>query len=742
VARLFDWDKVEKLYAVLDLETTIKAIDHPNKATPWWPDNYLVQAGYSCPTLSDNIYTTVRSDDKSTTTNEITFTINSDSAESKKQVISTLVAHNAKFDLGYLFRFGKAVIKTIGEEDQTIPIRDLYADSNFQIWDTGLVEYLLSNQTKSYPSLDYCAEKYGGELKDDRIKAFWQAGVQTEDIPEDLLEEYLKGDVKNTGIVYKKQLERCLNRTHPNFIKLVKCLNDAVIAQTEMEMNGMAIDSIKLRRLTKDNKTAIESSINQVYKTIVACPSYWGADQGYIYANHVTKTNYLKEYLNLNSSSQLSAVLFGGIVPAQKEKVKIGHYKNGNPKYKTERRYITFKGFCEPDPEWATSRKDRDGNAIYSTSTEVLNKLLEDRSKLRDIEAEIIIQTLTTIRGLEKERTSYLEKIPGLLINGLIHPNINNTATSTGRLSQDNPNLQNITNKASSELKTIFVSRYGEDGYIVEADYKQLEVLGLAILSQDPVLINDLANGRDIHYEVGREAGFWRNESQMTKDGRRKVKAVVFGLIYGGGINTLSKQSGLNKNTTKDCINSFYTRYTEVQKWHSRIQTEVKESAELTGFKTSESRLPVYAGYYTVPTGRSFKFYSTDPPDWMVRSRPGHMKSVFKPTEIKNYPVQGFATGDIVAFAYGLLFRAILNKERQDPEYREKVRLINTVHDSIVLDVHKDKLEEACELVKYIMEEGTTRLLNQVFNINLPVNLKTEISYGPNWKDQKELEVA
>ena len=101
-----------------------------------------------------------------------------------------LVGHNIKFDLLYVLKNKWLTPKEV---------------ANLKIWDTQHVEYLLSGQTHTYPSLNDCAVKYGGTVKDDRIKEFWDADTPTEKIPEAMLAEYLRYDLLNTSIVYEKQ---------------------------------------------------------------------------------------------------------------------------------------------------------------------------------------------------------------------------------------------------------------------------------------------------------------------------------------------------------------------------------------------------------------------------------------------------------------------------------------------------------------------------------------------------------
>jgi DNA polymerase I-like protein with 3'-5' exonuclease and polymerase domains len=143
--------------------------------------------------------------------------------------------------------------------------------------------------------------------------------------------------------------------------------------------------------------------------------------------------------------------------------------------------------------------------------------------------------------------------------------------------------------------------------------------------------------------------------------------------------------------------------------------------------RRTDKGLPAGQGWYAGPTGRRWVFHEHD--------HPFKDGTSFSPTQLKNYPVQGFATGDIVPLVLGKLFRVLKNSE-----YAQQALLINTVHDSIILDVKKEVLDEVCKLVKDVMESAPA-YLDEVFGIKFDLPLPVGISYGPTWGEQKEWSV-
>jgi DNA polymerase-1 len=338
------------------------------------------------------------------------------------------------------------------------------------------------------------------------------------------------------------------------------------------------------------------------------------------------------------------------------------------------------------------------------------------KSKLDDIalvcsgRAARLVKALVDFRALDKVIGTYygpfLEELDATG-QGHIYPKLNMCSTSTGRLSSSNPNGQNMPEEARGLVESLF-------GNMKEIDFKQLEVVGLAVLSQDPTLINDLMLGKDIHFESGKSVMGWKNPSDMTDKDRKTVKGVNFGLIYGGGAKGISAQTGTDVKIVKALIKSFYARYPGVADWQEDFYSNVASKLSVAGMENGEQ---IYHSLVEDTTsGRRFYFKEAAAPQW-VRAKTGRRYS-FKPTETKNYPVQGFAGGDIVMVALTLLWEQLYG--------REGTALRMTVHDSILVDTDMSDTE-----LTSIMEDvcGETAHL-----LGISIPLKFDIQSGSSWQ--------
>jgi len=296
-------------------------------------------------------------------------------------------------------------------------------------------------------------------------------------------------------------------------------------------------------------------------------------------------------------------------------------------------------------------------------------------------------------------------------VQGTIHPKLNTTTTATGRLSSSNPNGQNQP-PASREL--ICAERFDSD--IVEIDFKQLEMVGAATLSGCPSMIEAINNGEDLHYNSGRSVMGWTDPSDMVAKDRKLVKNVNFGVLYGGKAKGLAAQTGVSTTIIQSLIDSFYKAYPGVRVWQKSLFKWVVDNMRTHDICKGEQR---YASTYTLPISqRRFTFVENEAPQW-VKSTTGRGYS-FSPNHTANYPIQGFAGGDLVMWALTWLWRAI-----RVSGYSDKVKFIMTVHDSIVLEVqhgtHVDVITKAmcAETVKHF---------------NLPVPLECDVESGQYWK--------
>ena len=239
-------------------------------------------------------------------------------------------------------------------------------------------------------------------------------------------------------------------------------------------------------------------------------------------------------------------------------------------------------------------------------------------------------------------------------------------------------------------VKKVFVSRW-KGGKILEADFAQLEFRTAAYLSQDEVAIDEIKTGFDVHAYT---ASVISASGQSTT--RQEAKAHTFAPLYGAtGFGRTEAEAKYYQDFTK--------KYKGIALWHSRLAKEALEKRSIT-----------------TPSGRQFSF-----PD--VERRMNGSVSHF--TQIKNYPVQSFATADIVP----LILYHIENRL----ELLQSC-IVNTVHDSIVIDVHPDEINKVVFILKTINQDIHS-IVNNQFGIDFNVPLLLESKIGDNWLDTKDI---
>lgn len=274
----------------------------------------------------------------------------------------------------------------------------------------------------------------------------------------------------------------------------------------------------------------------------------------------------------------------------------------------------------------------------------------------------------------------------------------------------------------TTSIKTCFQSRR-EGGYIMEADYSQLEVIVLAHLCKDKQLIKDILSGVDMHTVRASEL-FGVSESLVTPQQRKLAKALSFQLQYGSGAKNMAEKNNIDISIAKKFISNYYSRYPKLKAWQSELYHNVESSRKLVSKQTKKG-FPVHSGWYSSETGRKYVFYTSDAPEFL------DTPTSFKPTEVKNYMVQGTATGDIVPMMLGEVYRWLLEKDD------DRVLLVNTVHDSIILDVSLPS-KETYEFGKQLKElmESAPNIYQERFGVEFTLPMKVGVTYGKDWKSQ------
>jgi DNA polymerase-1 len=314
-----------------------------------------------------------------------------------------IVGFNFKFDLHWLKKCG------FNLEDK-------------RIWDCQLAEFILSSQTIKYPSLDGTCTKYGLPNKLDVIKLeYWDKGVNTDEIPREILQEYALKDAELTLEVYKKQ-QLLVSPKQKKLISL-GCQDLPILA--EMESNGILLDVVKC----KTESLKLDDRISEISKTLQQ-----------IYPNIP---------INWNSGDHVSAFLYGGIIK-ETTKVLDGFYKTGKkagePKYRNQEIEHTLPKLYTP---LKGSELKKEG--FYATNEDTLKKLKGNKKW---------VNLLLELSKLEKLNGTYYKGLPNKIEemyweDNYLHGQFNQCVAGTGRLASSNPNLQNF----ASDLQDIFITR-------------------------------------------------------------------------------------------------------------------------------------------------------------------------------------------------------------------------------------------------------------------------------------------
>jgi DNA polymerase-1 len=224
---------------------------------------------------------------------------------------------------------------------------------------------------------------------------------------------------------------------------------------------------------------------------------------------------------------------------------------------------------------------------------------------------------------------------------------------------------------------------------------------------------------------------FGKVESDVTPAERKTAKAFSFMLQYGAGAKHMAAETGHHLDVARDFIKNYYARYPMVKQWQDDNIELAKKNAVPTGRKTPKGYPETYSTLHS-ETGRQYTIVGRDAPDFMTE------KGVYvspSPTEIKNYPIQGGATGDIVPMMLGIVHRHLLKGE-----IGMHCRLIGTVHDSILLDAEGEWVYNIGNEVKKLMEDAP-RIYEKIFGVKFSLPLKVEVEVGETWGSMVELDL-
>ncbi len=355
--------------------------------------------------------------------------------------------------------------------------------------------------------------------------------------------------------------------------------------------------------------------------------------------------NLAGETFNINSPKQLGDILF--------EKLKLGN----KPK------------------------KTKTGQ--YATGEDVLLKLIQEHP---------IIRKILDYREYEKLRSTYVDALPRLISprDGRIHTDYRQAVAATGRLSSNNPNLQNIPirTEKGKQIRKAFIPR--SDEYLfMSADYSQIELRIAASFAHDETMIEAFKNKRDIHATTAARV-FKVPLDQVTADMRRKAKEVNFGILYGSTAFGLAQNLNIPRSEASEIIQAYFREFPAIKKYIDRTIQQAREKE-----------------YVETILGR--RRYLRD-----INSRNIATRGFAERNAI-NAPIQGSAA-DIIKIAMVRIHRWLT-------ENNLKTRMILQVHDELVFDVHKTEVEQVKENVVHLMKTAA----------ELEVPMEVEVGIGNNW---------
>ena len=329
----------------------------------------------------------------------------------------------------------------------------------------------------------------------------------------------------------------------------------------------------------------------------------------------------------------------------------------------------------------APAKKTKTGQ--YPTGEEVLQKIINENP---------IVQYILDYRSLTKLKSTYVDALPSLVspYDGLIHTSFNQAVTATGRLSSNNPNLQNIPVRTDKgrEIRKAFVPR-DENHILLAADYSQIELRIIAHLSGDQAMQSAFREGLDIHADTAARV-YGVDIKDVTSEMRRNAKAVNFGIIYGMSAFGLAERLKISRSEASEIIKNYFKEYVGIQEY---IDKQVDFAKQY--------------GYVETMLGRRRYLRDINSGNSVVRN--------FAERNAINAPIQG-SSADMIKIAMTNIYNEMKARDL-------KSKMILQVHDELVFDVHKEELDILSELVKDKMTNALP------LNVPIEVNLNT----GTKW---------
>ena len=331
----------------------------------------------------------------------------------------------------------------------------------------------------------------------------------------------------------------------------------------------------------------------------------------------------------------------------------------------------------------ADAKKTKTGQ--YATGEDVIQKLAKQHP---------IVEDILNFRELSKLKSTYIDAIPELVnpLTGRVHTSFSQAVAVTGRLSSNNPNLQNIPirTQRGKEIRKAFIPR-SADRFIISADYSQIELRIVAAISGDKNLCQAFIDGKDIHTATASKV-FKIAEEEITKEQRYKAKSVNFGIIYGQGAFGLADNLGISRTEAKEIIDNYKQEFPAIQEY---MQTQINKAKE--------------QGYVETLMGRKRWLADINSSNFTVRG--------FAERNAINSPIQGSAA-DMIKLAMIHIYNKFNALQLQS-------NMILQVHDELLFDVVESEIEQVKKIILHEM----------IHALPLPNNVPVEASLGvgKNW---------
>ena len=676
----------------LDVENTVVTRNGKMHLDPFEPENTLVMVGMLTDMGDEALVSFDHSECPPPKTESRTL------VQSYLDQATILICHNAAHDLLWLWESG---FKYDGP-----------------VFDTMLAEYVLQRGQKEPLSLEACANRYELDTKkQDTLKEYFKQGYSTRDIPYKELCEYLSADLHATQQLSTKLYRRLNSENDAVLMDTVILTNKVAVALARMYQRGFKVDTEALKEVREEfetEKAQLEKELQrQITDLMGDTPINLNSPEQLsqvIYSRKpIDKSMWQNEFDTYMKKDEFRKAVIDNTTVVQKTRaVQCSHCYGKGKFYKKKKdgsdyarattcpecNGIGFKflptgsvaglRFSAPSAKWVSAHG-------FTTSKTNLD-ILEGFARENDMQEAIsFLNKVKRLSALDTYLSSFVDGIETFTkADGKLHVRLLQHRTATGRFSGADPNMQNMPRGQTFPVKKVFVSRW-EGGKIMEADFAQLEFRAAAFLSQDEVAINEVSTGFDVHSYTAKVI---TDAGQPTD--RQTAKAHTFAPLYGAtGFGRTKAEAAYYEHFTK--------KYKGIAAWHSRLAKEALTTNRITA-----------------PSGRQYSFPN------VVRKTNGTV-SYF--TQIKNYPVQGFATADIVPVTLLHIDELLSNMQSC---------IVNTVHDSIVIDVHPDEEEQVIGIINTV-NKGLTDIVNSTFRIKLNVPLLLEAKIGNNWLDTKDV---